>query len=63
MIALRAWVSGVDVASTNLVPLRAHWIDTEVTVTAGAGTAGKLHWKLSDGGKTIVDAERDGVNL
>ncbi len=63
LIALRAWVSGVDVASTNLVPLRGHWIDTEVTVTAGAGTAGKLHWKLVDGGKTIVDAERDGVNL
>jgi chitin-binding protein len=63
LIALKAWVSNVDVATTDLAPLRGHWIDTEVTVTAGAGTAGKLHWKLVDGGKTIVDAEKDGVNL
>ncbi|HZR40989.1 MAG TPA: hypothetical protein VFB12_12770 [Ktedonobacteraceae bacterium] len=63
LIALKAWVSGVDVATTNLVPLRNHWIYTEVTVTAGAAPAGKLHWKLVDGGKTIVDAERDGVDM
>jgi hypothetical protein len=63
IIALKAWLSGVDVASTDLAPLRGHWIDTEVTVTAGEGTAGKLHWKLIDRGRVIVDAERDGVNL
>lgn len=62
LIALRAWVSGVDVASTDLVPLRGHWIYTEVEVTAGAAPAGRLHWKLVDGGKTIVDAERTGVD-
>ena len=63
LIALKAWVSNVDVATTDLAPLRGHWIDTEVTVTAGAGTAGKLHWKLVDNGKVVVDAEKDGVNL
>lgn len=63
LIALKAWVSNVDVATTDLAPLRGHWIDTEVTVTAGAGTAGKLHWKLVNNGKVVVDAEKDGVNL
>jgi hypothetical protein len=63
LIALRAFESGVDVASTNLAPLRDHWIDTEVEVTAGPSSQGRLHWKLIDGGRTLVDAERTGVTI
>ncbi|MBV9712026.1 MAG: hypothetical protein JO011_14060 [Ktedonobacteraceae bacterium] len=63
LIALHAFTSGVDVASTNLVPLRGHWIDTSIEVTAGTKGKGRLHWTLIDGGKTIVDAERGGLSI
>jgi hypothetical protein len=62
VIALNAFTSGADVASTNLFPLQGHWIDTVIEVTAGPQGKGRLHWTLIDGGKTIVNAERDGVD-
>lgn len=61
LIALQADISGGDVATANLVPLRGHWISTVIDVTTGPKGKGALHWTLIDGTNTIVNAGKSGV--
>ena len=62
LIALQTDISGGDVASTDLAPLKNHWISTVIDVTAGPAGKGTVHWTLTNGGKTVVNAGRTRVD-
>ncbi|WP_037255520.1 heparin lyase I family protein [Kibdelosporangium aridum] len=47
---------------TNLAPLRNKWIDVEIEVKVADGSGGRVRYSLKDGGTTIVNASRSGID-
>jgi chitin-binding protein len=54
----RMFSGGGHLAGTPLAPLRNKWIDVRIDVTANDGAAGRLHYTITDAGRTVVDAAR-----
>ncbi|ONI87170.1 Tat pathway signal sequence domain protein [Saccharothrix sp. ALI-22-I] len=52
----------VRVGAVDLAPLRNRWIDTEVEIKVGDGTAGRVRWVVRDGSSTVIDTTRSGVD-
>jgi len=47
---------------TNVVPLRDTWLDVEIEIRVADGSGGRLRWVVRDGGTTVVNAQRSGVD-
>jgi chitin-binding protein len=47
---------------TDLAPLRNKWIDVEIEIKVADGSAGRLRYSLKDGGTTVVNASRSGID-
>jgi hypothetical protein len=60
-LALRAFASGGDIGATALAPLRDHWIGVDITYLIG--DRGAAHFILTDGGRTVVDRVRTGIDI
>ncbi|MEU6155465.1 heparin lyase I family protein [Actinosynnema sp. NPDC047251] len=52
----------VLVGATDLAPLHNRWLDTEVEIKIGDGTAGRVRWILRNDGKTVLDQAKSGVD-
>ncbi|GAA2352943.1 carbohydrate-binding protein [Nonomuraea africana] len=50
------------VGRTDLVPLQNRWIDIEYEMKIGDGSAGSVRWVVRNGGTTVVDATKTGVD-
>jgi Carbohydrate binding module (family 35)/Carbohydrate binding module (family 6) len=61
-LELQATTSGVTVGSVNLAPLQNRWIDIEIEMTIGDAPNGKLRWVVRNGGSTVIDATRSGID-
>jgi Carbohydrate binding module (family 6) len=55
-------VSGVNIGMADLVPLQNKWIDVELEMTIGDSDTGRVRWVLRDGGTTVIDVTRSGVD-
>jgi len=60
-LALRSFASGGDIGATALAPLRDHWISVDITYLIG--NKGAAHFILTDGGKTVIDRARTGIDI
>jgi hypothetical protein len=60
-LALRAFASGGDIGATPLAPLRDHWVSVDITYLIG--DRGAAHFVLTDGGKTVIDRNRTGIDI
>jgi len=47
---------------TNLTPLKNKWIDVEIEIRVADGSGGRLRYSLKDGGSTVVNASRTGID-
>nr|WP_198151737.1 heparin lyase I family protein [Kibdelosporangium sp. MJ126-NF4]CEL18639.1 hypothetical protein [Kibdelosporangium sp. MJ126-NF4]CTQ98123.1 hypothetical protein [Kibdelosporangium sp. MJ126-NF4] len=47
---------------TDLAPLRNKWIDVEIEIKVADGSGGKVRYSLKDGGTTLVNASRSGID-
>ncbi|GAA2154565.1 hypothetical protein [Actinomadura napierensis] len=63
LLELNAIRSGVVVDATDLAPLSSRWIDVEVEARFAAAPAGRVHWTVEAGGRTVAGAGRDGLDL
>jgi hypothetical protein len=61
-IEVRVFGSNTLVGRAALAPLQNRWIDTELEVRIGNAPDGYVHWKLSAGGTTVVDATQSNVD-
>src|SRR3989440_12488173 len=61
-IQLHAFSGDVIVGRTDLAPLQDKWIDVEFEMTVGDGTKGAVRWALHDGGTTVIDVTRSGLD-
>ncbi len=61
-IQLHVFSGDVIVGQTDLVPLQNKWIDVELEMTVGDGTKGAVRWVLRDGGATVIDVTRTGLD-
>ncbi len=61
-IEFKVFEGNVLVGDTDLAPLHDRWIDTEVEIRVGDGTAGRVRWILRDGGTTVLDKTKSGVD-
>ncbi|MCE7006471.1 hypothetical protein LWC34_27115 [Kibdelosporangium philippinense] len=52
----------VLVGRTNLAPLPNKWIDTEVEIKVGNGSAGHVGWIVRSGGATVLNVRKSGVD-
>ncbi|RKT53370.1 Tat pathway signal sequence domain protein [Saccharothrix australiensis] len=52
----------VLVGATDLAPLQDRWIDTSVEIRIGDGSAGRVRWVVRDGGTTVLDKTKSGVD-
>ncbi|MGP3912641.1 CBM35 domain-containing protein [Nonomuraea sp. 10N515B] len=50
------------VGRTDLEPLHNQWIDIDYEIKIGDGSAGAVRWVVRNGGTTVVDATRTGVD-
>ncbi len=50
------------VGRTDLAPLHNRWIDVDYEIRIGDGGAGGVRWVVRNGGATVVDATRTGVD-
>ncbi|GAA3670997.1 hypothetical protein GCM10022224_039040 [Nonomuraea antimicrobica] len=50
------------VGRTDLEPLHDRWIDVDYEIRIGDGSSGGVRWMVSNGGATVVDATRTGVD-
>jgi hypothetical protein len=53
---------GAKLGVTNLAPLRNKWIDVEIEIRVADGSGGRLRYSLRDGGTTVVNASRTGID-
>jgi hypothetical protein len=60
-IALRSFASGGDIGAIALAPLRNKWITVDMTFKIGDKGAGRL--LIHDGGRTVVDSTRTGIDI
>ena len=60
-LALRSFASGGDIGATALAPLRDHWISVDITYLIG--DKGAAHFVLTDGGRTVIDRTRTGIDI
>lgn len=61
-IELQVATSGTLVGRTDLAPLHDRWIDVDFQITIGDGKAGAVRWILKNGGSTVIDASKTGVD-
>jgi chitin-binding protein len=61
-IEFKVFEGNVLVGDTDLAPLRDRWIDTEVEIKVGDGTSGRVRWVLRNGGTTVLDRTKSGVD-
>ncbi|MFF7199928.1 Tat pathway signal sequence domain protein [Streptomyces sp. NPDC008141] len=61
-IELKVISGDVLVGRTNLEPLHNKWIDVDFQIRIGNGTAGSVRWILKNGGTTVIDASKSGVD-
>ncbi|HEU4423623.1 MAG TPA: heparin lyase I family protein [Pilimelia sp.] len=47
---------------TNVAPLKNKWIDVEIEIRVADGSGGRLRYALRDGGTTVVNASRTGID-
>lgn len=52
----------VLVGRTDLAPLQNKWIDTEVEIKVGNGSAGSVGWIVRSGGSTVLNVRKSGVD-
>lgn len=50
------------VGRTDLEPLQNKWIDIEYELKIGNGTAGSVRWVIRNGGSTVLDVTKTGVD-
>ncbi|WP_223168218.1 hypothetical protein [Nonomuraea sp. SYSU D8015] len=50
------------VGRTDLEPLHNKWIDIDYEIKIGDGSSGAVRWVVRNGGATVVDATRTGVD-
>jgi len=62
-IALRAFSSGGDIASTALAPLRNKWINIDMTFRIGDAGKGMGKLVITDGGRTVVSGTRERIDI
>jgi len=60
-LALRAFASGGDIGATALAPLRDHWVSVDITYLVD--DKGSARFVLTDGGKTVLDHTRTGIDI
>jgi hypothetical protein len=60
-LALRAFASGGDIGATALAPLRDHWVGVDLTYLIG--DRGSARFVLTDGGRTVVNAVRNNIDI
>jgi chitin-binding protein len=53
---------GAKLGVTNVAPLRNKWIDVEIEVRIADGSGGWLRWVVKDGGATVINARRSGID-
>jgi hypothetical protein len=61
-IQLKIFDGGTVIGSTNLAPLQNTWLCTSLTFTIGDAPAGAVTWTLSEGGATLVNSTKTGVD-
>jgi chitin-binding protein len=58
-IELLLWLGGGSVATADLSALHDRWLTSDLTIKIAP--SGSVHWVFSDGSKTIVDKQQNGV--
>ena len=61
-VELKVFGSNTLVGRTDLVPLHNRWIDAEFEMTLGDAPNGRVRWVLRNGGATVLDVSRSGVD-
>ncbi|MFI1831398.1 Tat pathway signal sequence domain protein [Streptomyces sp. NPDC020412] len=61
-IELKIFTSNILVGRTDLAPLHDKWTDVDFQIKIGNGTSGSVRWILKSGGKTVIDASKNGVD-
>ncbi|WBB64129.1 Tat pathway signal sequence domain protein [Streptomyces sp. WMMC500] len=61
-IEYKIFDSDVLVGRTALAPLHDSWVDVDIQMEIGNGTAGSVRWILRKGGTTLIDASKGGVD-
>ncbi|MQS36307.1 Tat pathway signal sequence domain protein [Streptomyces katsurahamanus] len=61
-IELKIFEPNILVGRTDLVPLHDSWTDVDFQMKIGNGTSGSVRWILQNGGRTVIDASRSGVD-
>ncbi|MCP2256833.1 hypothetical protein LX15_000516 [Streptoalloteichus tenebrarius] len=62
-IEMKVFESNTLVGATDLAPLQDKWIDTEFELRIGDAPDGEVRWIVRDGGRTVLDARKTGVDL
>ncbi|GHE63265.1 hypothetical protein GCM10018785_35230 [Streptomyces longispororuber] len=61
-VELKVFGGDVLVGRTALEPLHDSWTDVDFRITIGDGASGAVRWILTNGGATVVDASKSGVD-
>ncbi|CCK26259.1 hypothetical protein BN159_1880 [Streptomyces davaonensis JCM 4913] len=61
-IELKLHIANILVGRTPLAPLHNSWTDVDFQIKVGDGTSGSVRWILRQGGTTLIDRSRTGVD-
>ncbi|WP_328874915.1 polysaccharide lyase [Streptomyces sp. NBC_00287] len=61
-IELKLHLANIVVGRTALAPLHNTWTDVDFQIKIGDGTSGSVRWILRNGGTTVIDKARTGVD-
>ncbi|WP_196442952.1 carbohydrate-binding protein [Planomonospora sp. ID67723] len=58
----KIFAGDILVGRTDLEPLQDKWVRVEYEIKIGDGTDGSVRWVIRDGGTTVIDARKTGVD-
>ncbi|TDD31867.1 Tat pathway signal sequence domain protein [Actinomadura sp. KC06] len=61
-IELKVFEPNILVERADLEPLQDRWIDVDFQLAIGDGTSGSVRWIIQNGGETVIDAAKTGVD-